>query len=172
MGGLNEKTILGIDPGKSGAWAAIGEEGELCAYGSFDERLSWDIANADFAMLEKASARPGQGVSSMFAFGMNYGIWQGSLESYGIPFEFVTPQKWQKSILDFLPTKVPRREGEGAAESRKRLAQNRKNLKEAVVRFVVRRYPELREYLEKKKNQDVADAVCIALYGLRRFKGQ
>ena len=32
----------------------------------------------------------------MFHFGENFGMIQGLLIAYGIPFELVTPQKWKK----------------------------------------------------------------------------
>lgn len=48
--------------------------------------------------LEKVGAMPGQGVTSMFHFGENYGYIQGLLESNSIPYELVTPQKWKKEF--------------------------------------------------------------------------
>ena len=39
---------------------------------------------------------PGQGVASMFNFGMGYGIIQGVVSALGIPYELVTPQSWKK----------------------------------------------------------------------------
>ena len=41
---------------------------------------------------------PGQGVVSMFNFGMNFGFIQGVLKAYRIPYELVTPQKWKKEF--------------------------------------------------------------------------
>src|SRR5690606_16808140 len=48
------------------------------------------------AYVERVSAMPGQGVSSMFNFGMGYGVIQGVLASLGIPYTLVTPQTWKK----------------------------------------------------------------------------
>jgi len=48
------------------------------------------------AFVEQVSARPGQGVSSMFNFGMGYGIVQGVLATQGIPYILVRPQEWKK----------------------------------------------------------------------------
>jgi crossover junction endodeoxyribonuclease RuvC len=41
---------------------------------------------------------PKQGVSSTFKFGVNYGFLRGMLTAHKIPFEEVTPQKWQKAM--------------------------------------------------------------------------
>ena len=48
------------------------------------------------AYLEKVHAMPGQGVTSMFNFGMGYGSIQGILAAAGIPVKLVTPQEWKK----------------------------------------------------------------------------
>lgn len=94
---------LGIDPGKSGAIAAIYK----------DESLDWvllsetehDVArwleehsDESFAILEQVSAMPKQGVSSTFKFGTSYGFLRGLLVAFAIPFETVTPVKWQTAM--------------------------------------------------------------------------
>src|SRR5690606_2041087 len=48
------------------------------------------------AYVEKVGAMPGQGVSSMFNFGMGVGVLQGVLAACGIPYFLVTPQSWKK----------------------------------------------------------------------------
>ena len=50
------------------------------------------------AYVEKVGAMTGQGVSSMFNFGMGYGVIQGALAAMGIPLHLVTPQKWKKEF--------------------------------------------------------------------------
>jgi crossover junction endodeoxyribonuclease RuvC len=47
-------------------------------------------------IVEKVTARPGQGVTSMFRFGQNLGQIEGVLVALDIPFEFVMPQAWKK----------------------------------------------------------------------------
>jgi len=47
-------------------------------------------------IIESVHAFPGQGVTSMFSFGRNYGFLRGVLVSLRIPFIEVTPQKWMK----------------------------------------------------------------------------
>lgn len=48
--------------------------------------------------MEQVGAMPGQGVSSMFTFGMNYGFLIGVLTSLKIPYTLVRPQVWQKAV--------------------------------------------------------------------------
>lgn len=104
--------ILGIDPGMSGGLAIlpIGDNGHISAEPSafkFDcltEReiadLFWkcflDSGEQLFAYLERVHSMPKQGVASSFKFGMSYGFLRGCLTTVGIPFEDLTPQKWQK----------------------------------------------------------------------------
>lgn len=96
---------IGIDPGKSGAIASM-----TCARGcspvvSFikcsdtEHELSDFLMGAStpstFAFIEQVSAMPRQGVSSTFKFGQSYGFLRGLLVAHRIPFETVTPAKWQ-----------------------------------------------------------------------------
>lgn len=168
MATLEKKIILGIDPGKTGAWALIAEDGEFLQCGTYNDRYLLDIANVDHAVLEKVSARPGQGVTSTFTFGTCFGIWMGLLEAFNTPYDLITPQRWQKEVLDFVPARIPKPENETAKDGAKRLAENRKKLKAGIVEFVCRRYPELTEFFALKKNWDSADAICLALYGVRK----
>lgn len=48
------------------------------------------------AYLEQVSAFPGQGVTSMFSFGMSYGVLQGVCGALQIPVVLVTPQAWKR----------------------------------------------------------------------------
>lgn len=48
--------------------------------------------------LEHIGAMPGQGVTSMFHFGENFGYIRGLLEAFEIPYELVRPQKWKKEF--------------------------------------------------------------------------
>lgn len=46
--------------------------------------------------LEQAAARPGQGVSGVFNFGVSYGIVQGVLAALKISMVLVTPATWKR----------------------------------------------------------------------------
>ncbi|WP_421901278.1 hypothetical protein [Maridesulfovibrio sp.] len=98
------KAVIGIDPGKTGAMALLSAEGDLEIQDWVDaptvsgKLLEWrsfyQITNVG---LERVHSMPGQGVSSTFKLGENFGIWQGLLLAYGLPFETITPQTWMKS---------------------------------------------------------------------------
>lgn len=93
---------IGIDPGKDGAMAFLQEE-EPPIVITFDMELynralyeGWH--HVCKCCLERVGAMPGQGVTSMFKFGENFGFIQGLLTAYSIPYELVTPQKWKKEF--------------------------------------------------------------------------
>lgn len=100
--------ILGVDPGASGAVAAIEKSGpdywvrdlggdpSLIA-NAFREIFS--VSGADrIAALEQVHAMPGQGVTSMFSFGASYGACRGILAYACVPYHLVTPSKWKKDL--------------------------------------------------------------------------
>lgn len=68
-----------------------------------DEAAEWAKAvciryESVTAVIEQVGAMPGQGVTSMFSFGENFGWWQGLLNGLGVPFQRVRPQEWQKGL--------------------------------------------------------------------------
>lgn len=95
--------FVGIDPGKSGAMAIID---------SFDiiDIIPFDIDNYIHALIkyiddasysiyiEQVHAMPGQGVTSMFNFGKNYGMILGVLHGLNLRYTEVTPQKWKRKM--------------------------------------------------------------------------
>lgn len=97
---------IGIDPGKDGAMAIIYQDNDIHIHVFDMEEYRFyltDIFEADAQMqtrccLERVGAMPGQGVTSMFKFGENFGFIQGLLTAYSIPYELVTPQKWKKEF--------------------------------------------------------------------------
>lgn len=148
--------ILGIDPGVGGGMALL-SEGNVPMVASIKNYTEKDIKSMlqVFAMspcvcfIEKVHAAPGQGVSSMFTFGQNYGFWRGLLTAYEIPFEEVSPQTWQGCI----GFKTPR----GATYAvRKRLLKQRAE----------QLYPSVPITL------GTADAVLIAEYGRRLYNSR
>ena len=96
---------IGIDPGASGG-IAVYEDGHGMVATKMPETeadialefQSWKLMGPSKAIIEKVHAMPGQGVTSMFSFGKNYGFLRGCLISLGIPFDEVTPQTWQKAL--------------------------------------------------------------------------
>ena len=102
-----EMVYMGIDPGQTGAVAVIGNgivpvtfdwPGDEIVLAEIMRNLV-SIYDVRLCALELVSAMPKQGVSSMFKFGSNWGIWRGILASLQIPFIMVRPQEWQKGLV-------------------------------------------------------------------------
>lgn len=104
------QTFIGIDPGVSGAIASISPTGiqfidcpiikvsgktkpNPTLMASELKRL---ITSDSIIIIEAVHALPGQGVTSMFSFGMGYGVWLGIIAALAVPVEFVSPQTWKK----------------------------------------------------------------------------
>jgi crossover junction endodeoxyribonuclease RuvC len=99
---------LGVDPGSSSGAIAVIRNGHLQLHGIGSlterqiERIFYETfldkgLNAElFAVIERVHSRKGQGISSTFKFGMNYGFLRGCLVANRIPFESVLPKTWQK----------------------------------------------------------------------------
>lgn len=92
---------IGCDPGKKGSLALL-EDGRVSIF-PFSEDAYIDVLGTvhphnAMCCLEHVGSMPGQGVTSMFHFGENFGFIQGVLRAYKIPFELVRPQKWKKEF--------------------------------------------------------------------------
>lgn len=98
--------LFGIDPGASGAIAFIDDEtGETGfiknaeTYADVNEFLVNTASYGEcFAVIERVSAMPKQGVSSTFKFGQSFGFLLGILTAAKIPHELVTPVTWQNAM--------------------------------------------------------------------------
>lgn len=156
------KTIIGIDPGASGAlsFTQVGLECKsLLSYKCHKEihmrvhsillaskfHDMWNESEKTIAYVEKVHAMPHDGRSSLFKFGVNYGVWLGILHSsrYIDKIVGVSPQKWMKFWETKLGIKLPK------------VKKDRKNkLKEIAS-----------EYTEQKVTLWNADAILITMYG-------
>lgn len=98
------RIFIGIDPGKSGGIAFIPERGDPWAEKMPDtERDLYDLLQIQdewepFALLELVRSTPQMGVVSSFTFGMGLGLLRMGLLARGVPFEEVTPPKWQAAM--------------------------------------------------------------------------
>ena len=105
------KTIIGIDPGKSGgiAWHSAGSMTvqkmpetladlyyliEACVVEIRPIYRSMECK----AYIEQVHSSPQMGVKSAFTFGQGFGHLEMALTAAGIPFERVRPQAWQKEM--------------------------------------------------------------------------
>jgi len=150
--------ILGIDPGINGALAFFDyEKGELTIFDmpvasvERNGKKKQEVSPAMLAMLcrgievrrailERVNARPGQGVTSMFAFGRSFGVAEGVLGGLNIPMSYVTPQQWRKAM----------QVREGKDGSRQRAAEL---------------FPRYADQFALKKHDGRAEAALIAYYG-------
>lgn len=98
---------IGVDVGKKGGYAVIYDEDTYYAYPWDDKEFiekMWDIAQTTaaneriVACVEKVGAMPHQGVTSSFNFGKSAGFIDGVLESLGIPYQLIAPQRWKKEF--------------------------------------------------------------------------
>ena len=110
-------TVLGIDPGVSGAVGILSSNGAfvdlfdmptVLANKSSNRQMVSPIELANrlrvfmtayhgnvVAVTENVNAMPDQGVASVFAFGKSYGILLGVLAALGISTHVVSPAKWK-----------------------------------------------------------------------------
>lgn len=110
MSEMNDNRIaIGVDPGKDGAMAILGlsdcpvvtpfAEGRYILHLHNIAKFVQDNPKTKvLAAVEHVSAMPGQGVTSCFSFGQNFGWILGVLDSCWIPYELVRPQKWKKEF--------------------------------------------------------------------------
>lgn len=132
--------FIGIDVGKKGGFAIIGECGvTVCPWDDdkFAMAMGLEARNSEcVACVEQVHAMPKQGVSSTFAFGKAAGFIEGVLMANRIPFQLVPPQKWKKEYslgndknqsiavckklfpnVDLLPTARSTKDSDGMAEA-------------------------------------------------------
>lgn len=150
--------IFAIDPGLGGGWAAVidgrphsvgdmpvsgdGARRRIIASALADRMRAWE---PQLCVVEMVSAMPGQGVSSMFRFGMAYGAALAIAGTLGIALELVTPPVWKKHFR--LTGMAPEIAKEAARQRALELA------------------PWLTANLDRKRDHNRAEALLIGLYG-------
>ena len=149
---------IGIDPGANGAIAfinAIRPDDVLVSvlpvkktHVSILASCLEDVGDKDsFAMIELVHSMPGQGVRSSFNFGVSFGMLEGFIIASGVPYDRVSPQKWQK---EFGLYKLPDETKTAKKNRHKELAQEL--------------FPTL------KVTHATADALLIAEYARRTYE--
>ena len=154
------RLTLGVDPGQTGAIAALAD-GEFAGFidmptearkaGGFQivpKKLSDGIRELlaehpgayVYGVIELVAARPGQGGTGMFRFGQSDGIARGVLGALGIALIEVQPQTW------------------------KRYLQLTGKEKDAARIAAIQRYPGAAKQLARKKDCGRADALMIATW--------
>lgn len=99
---------IGVDPGRSSGcisiWMPSVNAVECYPLSKLTDREIWNVVSdlaeygPVFAVLEAVHAMPKQGISSTFKFGTSFGELKMALVAAEIPFELVSPQKWQKAL--------------------------------------------------------------------------
>jgi len=142
--------ILGLDPGVSGAIAfffcdapdRVAVEDVPVVAGEISAHLLADRIKAygpSIAMVERVSAMPGQGVSSMFNFGVSFGQARGVIGALNIPLHYVAPARWKKHF---------------------RISADKDAAREAAIRL----FPSCAASFARKKDHGRAEAALIARY--------
>lgn len=147
---------IGIDPGISGALAALDENFNAVGWILMPSMrldkasrvnaagvaywLNYWEATQCHVFLEKVGAMPGQGTASMFSFGHSAGVVEGVVAGLFFPITMVTPQTWKKRA--------------GVAGKDKDAARAR----------AIQLWPHIPELHKKGDGQALADALLIARF--------
>jgi len=149
--------VLALDPGLSGGIAILDEQTILLLADMPVHKVSRGKSvrpeldmhglctllarhQVDHAVIEQVSARPGQGVTSMFRFGYAAGALYGAVAALGLPVSFVRPKAWQRFCGI----------GPHPDEARRRASQL---------------YPAAADRLSRKVDANKAEALLIGRYG-------
>lgn len=168
--------VVGIDPGLQGGLALLDCAGEGRVVMSVMPVVGTDRKQIDetsvrtwleecqlssrqrgcglVAYVEKVSAMPKQGVTSMFTFGTGWGLVRGILCGLKIPYHLVLPRQWQNDILAGL---------------------DRSDTKTAAYSFASRAWPNERFLATPRSrvpHKGLVDAICIAEHGRRAERGE
>jgi crossover junction endodeoxyribonuclease RuvC len=156
-------TLIGIDPGASGAIVALLGNTVLRSeplpvakkvgllLGDFADIVE-GIARAQAPgaarfIVERAQSFPRQGISSAFNYGRDYGAILGVLAALSVSYETVPAHVWHAAICGKRPS-------EGRAEAKARALQ-----------AVQQRLPHLHLPTTIKVREGIVDAACLALWG-------
>lgn len=104
-------------------------------------------ADPDKIIIEHAQAMPKQGVTSVFRYGEGFGMLQAVCATLGYPYELVRPQRWKKAVL---------------------IGYDKKE-KAGAILYVQRKFPFISLLATprcKKPHDGMADAICLAEYGI------
>jgi len=213
---MTEFYSIGIDPGLGGGLAIIFQDanGSIVAnvYGiplvkdkpkskNAKSKNDYDVAALAkilkplegknvFVCLERVSAMPGQGVSSMFTFGEGFGIWRGLIGAMGFTLKLSTPMTWKKEYGDkLMKEKIEKPEilKLSKPEVNRLSAADRKNHKDTTKSYkqemdkakkvakdnardlAAKLYPNLSDEFKLKKDDGKAEAILIAEFQRRQL---
>lgn len=107
--GTDEPLFVGIDPGANGAIAVLDSIGRPIITIKLKDATPHDVwkqctehfalrQGPVYAVLEKVASSPQMGVCSAFSFGAVAGMLRAFLVAGDVPFEEVSPSKWQGAL--------------------------------------------------------------------------
>jgi crossover junction endodeoxyribonuclease RuvC len=154
--------LMSIDPGLSGAIAVFIDDvlidivdtptHELTRNNKTKRQISASALagiftqhHPDHVVVEKVTAMPGNGATSMFSFGRSFGLIEGIVGAYELPVTYVMPSVWTKGIG----------RGLGKDASRARACEL---------------YPQHQQKFARVKDDGRADAVLIGAWWLKARK--
>lgn len=154
--------LMSIDPGLSGAIAVFIDDvlidivdtptHELTRNNKTKRQISASALagiftqhHPDHVVVEKVTAMPGNGATSMFSFGRSFGVIEGIVGAFEIPATYVMPSVWTKGIG----------RGLGKDASRARACEL---------------YPQHQQKFARVKDDGRADAVLIGAWYLKANK--
>ena len=155
------KTVIGIDPGANGAISFTTTNDKIrksngvspwkCHKLLAGRTLICSMAKTAYhkeivAYIEKVHAMPHDGRSSLFKFGVNYGVWLGILDAQKIKTIEVSPQKWMRWWETKLGIKLPKEK------------KDRKNKPKEIASDYID--------IDQKTTLWNADSILITMYGV------
>jgi crossover junction endodeoxyribonuclease RuvC len=147
--------IVGIDPGKKGAIVAM-SDGEILLHSMPEDvgeliNILTSYVSDSHVFLEKAQSMPGQGVSSLFNYGVGFGTILGIIATLKIPHTLVHPKTWCKVM----------HQGTTAGDAKARSLEAARRL-----------FPHVQLIRPrcKKPDEGYIDALLIAEFGRRQLK--
>lgn len=142
---------IGIDPGAKGAMAFIGNYiTEVIPYEPriYIERLKGLKASDEcICCIEDVHSLPREGVTSAHRFGRTIGWLYGVLDTIGIPYQLIKPQRWKAEF-------------------------GLNSDKATSIEVCKRLFPDLsllRTERSRKEDDNLAEAMLMALYAKRKF---
>lgn len=162
---MKAKRILGVDPGLSGGWALIDETGKIISVSNFPTKqvkksgklstqldghqlaFEFDCAAPTVAFVENVSSRPRQ--AGQFQFGINAGMVHGIIYALGIDMHLVAPASWK-----------------GVVGLKRGEEDTKREMKTQARAMAATLFPAHAKSFARVKDDGVAEAALIALYGL------
>ena len=189
--------IIGIDPGVTGAMAAMNHLGEVLRVihtpvtpvvtsGKTRHKINIPLAVEFFreidtlakaqsarlvVYIEQVSSRPTDGGIQGFNFGRNFGQWEGVVVTLGFPLQFVTPQVWKRQMIS-KTVAMPKMKGKLSKKEQNRIKSRVTDTrKKLAIEMANSLFPAFANILSGHKADGPAEALLLAEWGRRKEHG-